>query len=282
MSNQLAKVFAQGASSLGLDDDASGALIGNLNATVTPMCIGSPFDDDENETDDFRLVFFALDGSGSMEDVQQDVRDSFNEIVIPGLLGGARDQVGAIRYGGLVYGTSVKPLWKGGWHKLTDNPPRITANEYSASGATALHQGVMDAFTAAASYATQVRDRTGTNPEVTIVCVGDGANNQPPNNPSQIKAIADKLSPELFTLVFIGFETYEPVDFTTIAKGLGFRDIMDSKAKPGETKDEQRRRFRHVMRVFSSQLIQRVSTSQVGTSSGQPAGGSSGFWSSNP
>lgn len=275
-SQDLSKLFRSSGGKLGLDDEASSTLIANLNGTVMPMCIGSPFDEDEQETDDFRLVMLVLDDSGSMHEVKDDMKVCVNDDVIPGLLEGAKSVVGAIRYSGLAFGTTVRPLWGGGWQKLKDNPPKL-GNEYRADGATALNQAVLDAVTAATAYALQVANTTGTHPEVTIAVLSDGANNQPPMDASAVKHVVDQLSPELFTTVFLGFETYERVDFRQVAASLGFRDVDESKAQPGESKEDQRRRFRHKMKVFSSQLVKRASQSRVG--SGQSAPGSStGFW----
>ena len=116
---QLADLFANQGKGLGLNDEASSQLIANLNGTTVPMCVGDAFTGAETETDDFRLFGFAADGSGSMDVVEQMLRDSFNEVIMPGLLGGAASQVGAIRYNGLKFGTTVSPLWKGGFKRLT-------------------------------------------------------------------------------------------------------------------------------------------------------------------
>lgn len=272
----LAKLFQTGGKSIGLDEKASSTLIANLDRTTTPMCIGQPLDPDEMETDDFRLVFFGLDSSSSMEDVQDDVRDCFNEIIMPGLLGGAKPQVGAIRFGGLTFASTVSPLWKAGWHPLSDKFPLLTPAEYRADGSTALHKGILDGVTAATSYALQLAAKTGTHPEVVFAYLTDGANNQPPQDVQSVADVVTQLSRELFTTVFIYFETYERVDGEAIGKALGFSDVMSAKAKPGETKDEMRRRFRHTMKVFSDKLISRASTSRVGQS--VPKTGSTGFW----
>jgi len=273
----LEQLFGNQGKTMGLDDEASSSLIANLNATVAPMCMGDPFDDDELETDDFRLVGFAIDASGSMEDVADDVRETFNEVVIPGLLGGAAPVVGAIRYFGLRFGSDVTPLWGGGWKKLTDELPKLTTSDYFISGATALHKGTLDLVTAAVGQALQIQQKTGTPPEVTLAVISDGANNQRPMNPDDVKRVLDPLSRELFTLAFFGFETFERVNFMDIAKAMGFRDIQDSRAKPGETRDDQRRRFRHAMKVFSERLVANVSVSKVG----QPVSQTGGFWT-NP
>lgn len=274
--DNLRDLFQSQGKSLGLTEQSSSIIIANLDTTTTPMTFGSPFDDDEQECDDFRLVNFVLDSSISMKPVQGDVRDGMNKIIIPGLLEGAAPQVGAIRYSGLTFGSYVQELWPGSWRKLAKDPPKITAKEYSASGSTALHQGVLDGVTSLTAQALQIENQTGTHPECVLAVLSDGANNCAPHDPAPIKAILDSLSSELFTLVFIGFETGERVDFKKIAANLGFRDVRDLKRKAGETEEDLRREIRHVFKVFSEKLVGRVSTSQVGSSVSQT--GSSGFW----
>ena len=291
----LGALFQKQGHSFGLDEEASSTLIANLGTTVTPMCLGTPFDDDEQETDDWRLIFFGLDNSDSMEAVHDALKESFNDMIIPGLLGGAIDQVGSIRFNGLAFGSQVKPMWRksGEWQRLQKgNPPVLTDKEYPQNGGgTMLNQAVLDGVTALTSYATQISQRTGSLPECVLVFLSDGANNGPPMDAAEIKKVLDKLSPELFTLVFIGFETYESsyVNFEDIAKSLGFRDVTSSKMKPGETKAEMQKRLRNLMGVFSQQLVSRTSTSQVGKGSSSKTGSKttpassngstgSGFW----
>ena len=276
----IADLFKKSGSALGLDEASSDILIHNLNAGNLPMCQLSPFTDEEKETDDFRLIHFGFDGSSSMDSVGDDLIASVNDVVIPGLLGGAADQVGAIRVGGLVFNHTVRSLWQSGgdsgFYPLTQFP-KLTKADYRPSGSTALNQAVLDSVTATTAMALQVRRRTGTNPESVIAFFSDGANNQDPKDSDDVFQVLSKLSPELFTLVFVGFETFERVDFNAIALSLGFRDVLDSKLQPGETVDDQRKRFRNVMKVFSGSLTKRASQSLVGSS--MPAKGSgTGFW----
>jgi hypothetical protein len=274
--DSLKDLFSNQGAGLGLDDESSSVLIANLDATTTPMCLGSPFDEDEQECDDFRLIEFVFDKSGSMDVVEDEVRNGVNNIIMPGLLGGAADQVGAIRYHGLAFDNRVDELWAGGWQKLTDKTPNLSSADYSAGGATALNKAVLDGVTALTSQALQIEEMTGTYPECVLVVLSDGANNQAPRDSAEVKKVLDALSGELFTLVFIGFETWERVDFQTIASELGFRDIKDLKKQPGETDDDLKRKMRNAMKVFSEKLVGRVSSSQIGASPGTT--GSTGFW----
>lgn len=273
----LQDLVASKGSSLGLTRHSSSIIVANLNATTAPLCVGARFDLDELGTDDFRLLYFVLDGSSSMVDVAPALRDSMNEIVFPGLLGGAAPAVGAIRFGGIVFGTTIRPLWPG-WRKLEANFPRLTEQEYAANGSTALNKAVLDGATALTAQALQVKAETGTHPECCLVCLSDGANREQPRDPSQVKTVLDSLDPRYFSLVFLGFQTWEPVDFNSIAAGLGFRDIQSIVAQPGETKDEQQRRMRHTMKVFSQSIVKRVSSSRVNATAQGPANSATGFW----
>lgn len=268
-------------SSMGLTNASSSIVVANLNGTTAPLCMGTAFDDDESSTDDFRVIEFVLDGSTSMEDVMDALRGSMNDIVFPGLLGGAASQVGAIRFGGLVYATGVRPLWPG-FQKLGKNYPRLTAAELSADGSTSLNQGVMDGVTALTTQALIVKAETGTHPECTLVCIGDGANRGRPGEASaqDVRTVMESLDPRYFSTVFLGFETWEAVDFKQVGKDLGFRDIQEAKALPGETKADQQKRMRNVMGVFSQNLVKRVSSSQVKTAptGASAAAGGTGFW----
>ena len=280
----LQKLFAGAQTSIGLTQPASSVLIRNLNATVTPMCMGGPLTADEQETDDFRLVFFVFDGSGSMADVENEFRDCVNEVLMPGILGGAASQVGAIRYNGVVFRGQVEPLWPTnvGWKRLKDETLKLTPTQYRAAGSTALHRGVLDAITAITAYAIQLANTTGTSPKCTIAVLSDGANNEPPLDAAQVRTAIQGLSPELFDLMFLGFQTGEPVNFRKIALDMGFRpdQIQDSRPNPGETPDEMRRRLRHAMQIFSASITGSVSRSKVGgpPSGTNPATGTSGVW----
>ena len=266
---------------LGLDDTSSDIIIDNLNAGTLPMCMGTPLTEDEAETDDFRVVKFVFDGSSSMDPVKDELITCFNEVVIPGLLGGAADQGGAIRVGGMKFNQRVTPLWlnaDAGFHPLRDLPP-LTSQDYRPSGTTALNQAALDMVTAGMAYALQLRSKTGSNPEVVLAVLSDGANNCRPDDPDIVYRVLSQLSPELFTTVFIGFETNERVDFRAVAQAMGFRDIIHSKREPGETEEDQRRRFRHVMGVFSQSLVKRASRPSVGPGAAQPGvDGGTRFW----
>lgn len=263
--------FSQGASDIGLDKKSSDIIVANLNATTLPMCVGTPIS--EIETDDVTLIFFILDQSSSMEPVEQDLISGFNDILIPGLKGGSQDIVSTIEIGGLVFNYNIQAMWGGGFQKLEDLPP-LTKSDYSTSGSTALHQAVLDAFTAVSVRTTQIMNELGIPPKVMFVILSDGANNNPPDDPADVKKVADSLSNEIFVKAFAGFETWEPVDFKQIAKDIGFGKPFEMKKQPGESDDEMKRRFRHLLGIMSSSLVTQSKTQVTPDSS-------SAFWQSN-
>lgn len=288
--SSLANLFQSGGASIGVSPAASGVIIQNLNATVAPMCMGGALTADEEQTDDFRLVCFVFDMSGSMDVVADMLRESVNEVLIPGLLGGAASQVGAIRYNGISFNDRIQPLWQGSakWKSLKDEPLKLDASAYRPSGSTALNRAIIDAITMTAGYAlNEIVPMTGSLPKCTIAVLSDGANNQPPLDSADVRTAVTGLSPELYEFLFLGFETGERVDFRQIARDLGFRpeQIEDSKQQPGETPDAMRKRMRNKMGVWSQSITNSASRSTVGSksgSSGSTAGGAgtstSGIW----
>lgn len=260
--------FSQGASDIGLDKKSSDIIVANLNATTLPMCVGTPIN--EIETDDVTLIFFILDQSSSMKDVEQDLINGFNDILIPGLKGGSHDIVSTIEIGGLVFNHNIQPMWGGGFQKLEDLPS-LTKADYSTSGGTALHQAVLDALTAGSVRTTQIMNELGIPPKVMFVVLSDGANNCLPQDPADVKKVADSLSNEIFVKAFAGFETWESVDFKQIAQAIGFGKPFEMKKKVGEPEDEMRRRFRHLLGIMSSSLITQSKTKVT-------PGSSNTFW----
>ncbi len=246
--------FSQGASHIGLNKKSSDIIIANLNATTLPMCVGTPLT--EIETDDITLIFFIIDQSPSMTPVEQELIDGFNKILIPGLRGGSHEIVSTIEIGGLVFNETIQAMWGGGFIKLEDLPT-VTKSDYNTNSGfgTALYQAVLDAFTVVSVRTAEIMNELGIPPKVMFVILSDGANNCAPQNPIDVKKVADSLSDEIFVKAFAGFETGETVDFKQIAKDIGFGKPFEMKKKPGESKEEMQRRFRHLLGIMSSSLI---------------------------
>lgn len=259
------------AAELGINAASSQIMINNLNATTLPMCMGAPIH--TLESDDVIIIMFAIDRSPSMLGVRQILIDAFNELLIDGLRGASKKTANTIVVGGLTFSSDVTPLWGGGFKKLQE-VPRLTLNDYDpdAGRATALYQGQLDALTAASAYAAQVFQETGTMPRVIVVGMSDGANNVSGVKASDVLAITSSLSREICKLPFVVFETYEHVDGKQIAQDTGF-EVFESKKLPGESDEDVKRRFRHMMGTLSSQVI---SASQANV--GGAAATSQSFW----
>ncbi len=257
-----------GANSVGLNDSGTEIVVANLNATTLPMCVGTPID--EIDTDDITIVFFAIDMSPSMQPVEQELIDAFNEVMIPGLKGGSKKTTQTMLVGGLAFTEQVYPFWGGGFQKL-EELPKLTAKDYNTSRgiATALYKAMLDSLTAVSVYGSKVLNETGTPPKVIVVVLSDGANNCSPYDPDNVRTVADQLSKELFVLAFAGFETYEGVNFKNIAADTGFGAIYE--VKGGGSQVDLQRKFRHLVNVMSSSII-RQSQAQVTTAA------SASFW----
>jgi hypothetical protein len=268
---------------MGLDDASSSVIIAGMNKTVMPMCMGSPFDEDEEACDDFLLQMYVLDGSGSMDIVEELVREGFNDVIMPGLLEGAADQVGGIRFNGLVFSDNIRSLFGiDEWQKLDKKYPRLTPANYTAGGLTCLNRGVMAGAVALMSHAAEVKEITGTAPRCQLIALSDGKDRDPHKNDPKIfvpddkvKLVLDRMDPKLVTTIFYGWQTGEAVDFHEIAANLGFREIKDLKKLPGESDADFRKRVRHDLGVFSQKLI-RASVNKVVAP--DPTTGSTGFW----
>lgn len=256
------------ATDLGITGKGSQIMIANLNATTLPMCVGAPIH--TLETDDVTIIMFILDDSGSMDVVRMLLIETFNEIMVDGLRGASKRTANTIVIGGLKFSRHSAPLWGGGFKKLQELP-QLTTRDYQADGgSTNLYQAMLDGITAAGAYATQVFQETGTPPKVIIIPLTDGADNVHEASSDDVLAVTNGLSRELWKLPCAVFETGERVDGRQIARDSGF-DVFEFKKSPGETKDDVKRRFRHMMGTLSSQVIS-ASQGQVGT----PTTGS--FW----
>jgi len=263
-------LFDQTSEDIGLDNSSSSIIVANLNATTLPMCIGpSP---DSFETDDRIILFYIVDQSPSMTPVESEVINGFNDILIPAFKGASKDVVDSYEIGGIAFNENVTPLWGGGFFNIHDLPILTKADYDTNSGyGTALYKAVLDGLTAVSVRSAEIINETGSVPKVIVVIISDGANNQPPVNPDNVKKVADDLSNEIFVKGFAGFETGETVDFHDIADQIGFGKPFEMKQQPGESKDDMQRRIRHLFGTLSSSTIKQSATT-VGS------GSSNTFW----
>lgn len=257
---------SEDAADLGISGKGSDILITNLNATNLPMCVGTPVD--ELESDDVTIIMLCIDASPSMEPVRDLLIETFNEVMIEGLRGAARKTANSIVVGGLAFSTKIWSLWGGGFKKL-DDLPQLSRSEYDPCQgvATNLFQAQLDALTAAAKYATEVLAENGTPPKVIVLGLTDGADNIGQARPSDVLTVVNGLSKELWKVPMAVFETYEQVDGPEIAKNTGF-DVFKFERGSSESKEDVKRRFRHMIGTMSSSVIS-ASQAQVGTAASQ-------------
>jgi len=263
------------AATLGITEEASDIMIAGLNANTLPMCVGTPVD--QLDTDNVTIVQLFVDHSGSMEEVTDILLETLNETFIEGLQGASKQTASTIVVGGISFSANVKPLWGGGFQKLADLK-KLTKREYNpglTGGSTNLYLAQREAITAAAAYATQVLNETGTPPKIIVVGLTDGADNHKQVDPADIKTLVESMSKELWKFALAVFETYERVDGKQIAKDTGF-DVFEQKMQPGETPADVQRRFRHMMGTLSSSIVS-ASKTKIGQAASQTT-----FWQQTP
>ena len=255
-------VFANNADGLGLGglSQAASSSVANVlrDQNLMPLFQGGALDEDEGEATDAIRVIFGFDSSGSMEVVQDLVREFFNDILIAGLRE-VLDQVGGLRINGVRFDSGVTPLWQNGWQSITGNPPQLDDQNYKCQGLTALCDAAVAILASATLEIDNVMKLTGTPPETFVVMFSDGARTAGRVTYDDVKVLVKARSSELFHTIFIGFETDEPVDAEDIAKKMGFRSYISSKMAPGESKADMRKRLRHLFGVFSQHLSKRLS-----------------------
>jgi hypothetical protein len=263
--DDVVSLFQSGeAADMGLTKQGSDILIQGLNGTNLPMCVGN-FSIDTIESDDVTVVFLVVDASPSMEPVRGLLIETINDVMINSLKGASKKSASEVVVGGLAFSTRIWSLWNGGFHHLKDLPD-LTPAEYdpSSGNATNLYEAMKDGITAASAYAINVFQQMATPPKVIVVTLTDGANNVGRANPGDVKLVVESLSRELYTFAAAVFETWEHVDGEQIARDSGF-EVFEFKKQQGETTDDVRKRFRHMIGVLSSSIVS-ASQAKVGSS----------------
>jgi hypothetical protein len=220
----------------------------------------------------FRIVVLVLDRSPSMKPVARLLVDGFNNDFVPAINAARGDDISVLRIGGMSFSSDITPIWGNGqtfFHAL-DELPQLTSREYYMGyGGTALHQALIDALAFAMKYADELKTETGTVPDIDIICLSDGENNENPIDPDVVKVMITGNRKDLVRFSYIYFDTSGSSDpaqterrMLASAKKMGFdpENVQVFAQQPGETEQERQRRFRRMMHVMS-----RVSASR-GTS----------------
>lgn len=269
----------------GFDKDSSEVIIDNLANSPMPIFKGTDFTEDELDTDQFHAILFAIDASGSMDDVAQELVDSFNDVLVPALKGTSKDVIDGIRVAAMAFSGHVYPLWNGEFHNINE-VPKLTMQEYygPGGGSTALNRAIIEGMSQLAAFSTNVLyDMTGTMPHATLVVLSDGGNNEDPRDPDDVRKLIGSRNDELVTKAFGGFCTGwgAPADqeaqFRDIARDLRFKDqnVTVMHRENGESDEEMKKRMRAFIGNLASSISQHVSTvSEAGGSNVAPGG----FW----
>lgn len=260
--------------------DASSVLTLSGNQVNAPTVRGQDLTDEEiGMGGGVRLVMHIFDRSPSMEPVTKLMLDGFGRTYVVAITEARQDDVAALRIAGVSFSSDITPIWnKGGvsFHKLEDLPP-LTKNEYDpqTGNGTALHRAIIEGYRIALEYAAQIQRDTGIQPEIDMIVLTDGYNNDPPMSKNQVKTLIGGSKPDLVRWIYFYFETTPGVCQSSdpdqnpekIARALGFdlENIMLFDKKDGESDVEYKKRFRRMLRVMS-----KVSASK-GTSAVQAA-----------
>ena len=258
------------------DPNASSVLSLAGQQIIAPTVLGQELSTEEIAMGGgLRIVMHVIDRSPSMSPVTKLVLEGFGDLYIQGIKEARADDVSALRLGGVSFSSDITQIWKkpGGiaFHPV-EELPALTSREFDPDrgAGTALHIAIKEAYNLALQYAAQVAADTGIQPEIDIVVLTDGQNNERGVSKADIKKLIRGTKADLVRWIFLFFETSpgscksnDPdVNPQMIAEALGFdvENTMLFDKKPGETEKEQKSRFRRMLRVMS-----RVSASK-GTS----------------
>jgi hypothetical protein len=261
------------------DPSASSAIVLAAQNVAAPMVQGSPLTFDEQMTGGgVRIVQFAIDASPSMSEVAQLLLEGFNQYYVPAVKEAREDDISALRIGGVAFSSDINQIWQGSdgsfFHPI-DELPQLTQREYDPDRgyATALHQAILDATAIAVRYAADVQADTGIDPDIDIVILSDGANNQPPRSASSVKQIITGRDKSRVRYVYFYFETQwgedDPQGYAINELGIDGEQVQVFGLKPGETREEQAKRFRRLMNVLSKVSASKGTSAVVATAAVQ-------------
>jgi len=249
----LTKLIDDAQSMGGIGDAAHDIVVANLNTSAAALAACQGATQQDLGTDMATLVYFVIDKSGSMQEVENDVRDSIMEAVhaLSESKGAEVITLTVVTFDHNVYVCPAnQPV-----ESIKDVP-------YRAGGQTALYDAIAVALTGAVGYEEQLL-ATGTTTKVYVVVFSDGADNSSRYaNEARVRTVVEDILSkrrENWVLVFIGFKTYEPVDYHAIARGAGFPTVHKIDLTQGEYDR------RHAIR----QLFNEVSKSIIAVSKGR-------------
>lgn len=140
----------------------------------------------------------------------------------------------------------------------------MTLTTYVPDGLTHLRDNIIAAVSILCGRAAEVMEQTGTPPKNILVVLSDGADRGSKASIAEVRKIVAALDPQMFSLGFIFFETWEDVDGKAMASELGFPGALDIKANPGETQEDLERRFRKAFALTSQSIVGKVQSLSTG------------------
>ena len=235
-----------------MDDSTKSVAIANLNTSAMALAACQGVDPFELGASEATLVFYIVDRSGSMQDVTDEVRRSLIESVEAMK---ETKQAAALTLTQINFNDWVEVVYA--------NRPveEITATDisYDACGSTALFEATLAALTGALAYEEQLL-QAGLSTKGIVVVFSDGADNSsPPNALNGVRALATELrNRENWVLAFVGFRTYERVDYKTIAQEMGFPALLE--VELGADDYTRRHQIRQTFRLVSKSVIRQSQT----------------------
>jgi hypothetical protein len=267
--NEIAKFFQ--------DPDASSAVVMAANQIAAPLVQGVTLTFDETAMGGgLRVVFFVLDASPSMLPVAKALRDGFNNDFVPAVREAREDDISALRIGGVAFSSGAPtPIWHspdGSYFHPFDQLPPLTTRDYDPDQGygTALHRAIKEGSAQAFRYAAELQQQTGMDVDVDIVILTDGANNEAPRDPSEIRQMITGRDKTRVRYVFFYFQTDwgldDPKDYAVRELGIDGEQVQSFMRVPGEDNASLAKRFRALMQVLSKVSAARNTSAVVATS----------------
>lgn len=259
------------------DPAASNAVVVVANQVTAPMVKGAPLNTTEMGLGGgVRIVFFVLDGSLSMAEVEALLRRGFNTEFVPAIKAAREGDTAALRIGGGVFkDRELQQIWVNSnderFHPL-DQLPELTESAYNThmGYGTALHDAILKATALGAAYASEVAAETGSDPDLDIVVLSDGADNRSSATAEDVKRVvtgADKTRIRHILLFFrTDYGLRDPEKYAAEQLGFDRENIQVFERDIDETPEEMAKRVRALMRVMSQISASRNTSAVVAAS----------------
>ncbi len=246
------------------DFDVSSVISLKAQSIAAPIVRGQDITTDELMLGGgIRIVYFIIDRSPSMHEVAQLLIDGFNDEYIPATKEAREDDISVLRIGGMSFSSNCTPLWlqedenkkMTAFHALEDLPKLSKADYNPFRGqATAQYKAIIEGTATVLRYGSEEVNRTGTHPEVDVIILADGDNNDYPLDIDEPRKVIQGANKSLIRYSYLYFETEggsQNPRQAAIDLGISPENIECFNKKPGETDGEYRSRFRRLMRVMS-------------------------------